>query len=157
MRKSKRSDSKSAPAAREIARILVPVDFSEPSVNAVRFARRIAEKHGAAIKLAHVVEPFHTDWKMNTTEIQHEARSEATGRLQALVGNELSGIPSETELLEGHPVEKLCEFARKWRADLLVISTQGRSQVRDVLMGSVAERVVRHAPCPVLVVRMGAK
>lgn len=137
----------------EIRRILVPVDFSEPSVHALRYARELAVQHGASITVLHVVEPFHADMLMDTGDLQRERRRQAQDLLRALVAGEFGAGKAKAELRAGHPVEVITRFARESKADLVVLATHGRTGVPRALIGSVAERVVRHASCPVLVVR----
>lgn len=135
-------------------RILVTTDFSPASLVAVRYARVLAEERHADLTVLNVVEPFHVDWKMNTSERQRDERDEAGRALAALAATELGGmVNARIELRAGQPAEAIVEFARIMQADLLVIATQGRTGLARVLMGSVAEQVVRHAPCAVLVVR----
>lgn len=135
-------------------RILVTTDFSPASLVAVRYARALAQMRNAGLTVVNVVEPFHVDWKMDTSERQRDDRAEASRAMAALAAAELGGVTSaRIELRTGQPAEAIVEFARMMQADLLVIATQGRTGLARVLMGSVAEQVVRHAPCAVLVVR----
>ena len=154
--KTKQSRSKVANPAPELCvnRILVPVDFSGPSLAAMSYAHSLAALHDASLTVLHVVEPFHADMLMDTTAIQREQRTAAFKQLRALVAREFpAGAKATAKLRTGHPVETITRFARESGADLIVLSTHGRTGLSRALMGSVAERVVRHAPCPVLVVR----
>jgi universal stress protein A len=138
-------------------RILVTADFSPASLAAVRCARALAAERGAELTVLNVVEPFHADWKMDTSGRQRHDRAEAVRALAALAAAELSGLENvRTELRPGEPAEAIVEFARVTRADLLVIATRGRTGLSRALLGSVAEGVVRRAPCAVLVVRAEA-
>ncbi len=129
-------------------------DFSPASLVAVRCARALAEERGAELTVMNVVEPFHVDWKMDTSERQRDDRAEAGRAMAALAAAELGGMASaRIELRAGQPAEAIVEFARVMQAELLVIATQGRTGLARVMMGSVAEQVVRQAPCAVLVVR----
>lgn len=135
-------------------RILVTTDFSPASLAAVRCARALAAERGADLLLLNVIEPFHVDWKMDTSGRQRDDRAEADRALAALAAAELPGLANvRTDLRPGVPAEAIVEYARLTRADLLVIATRGRTGLSRALLGSVAESVVRHAPCPVLVVR----
>jgi len=135
-------------------RILVTTDFSPASLAAVRCARALAAERGADLLLLNVIEPFHVDWKMDTSGRQRDDRAEADRALAALAAAELPGLANvRTELRPGVPAEAIVDFARVTRADLLIIATRGRTGLTRALLGSVAESVVRHAPCPVLVVR----
>lgn len=135
-------------------RILVTTDFSSASLVAVRYACALAQLRNAGLTVLNVIEPFHVDWKMDTSERQRDDRAEAARAMAALAAAELCGPPNaRTELRAGQPAEAIVEFARMMQADLLVIATHGRTGLARALMGSVAEQVVRRAPCPVLVIR----
>ncbi len=135
-------------------RILVTTDFSPASLVAVRYARALAEERGALLTVLNIIEPFHVDWKMDTSERQRDDHAEAARAMAALADAELCGLPNaRTELRPGQPAEAIAEFARVMQAELLVIATHGRTGLTRALLGSVAEQVVRHATCPVLVVR----
>ena len=137
-------------------RILVTTDFSPASLVAVRYARALAEERGAALTVLNIIEPFHVDWKMDTSDRQRDDRAEAERAMAALADAELRDLAGvHTELRPGQPAEALAEFAQVMQADLLVIATHGRTGLTRALLGSVAEHVVRHAPCPVLVIRAG--
>ncbi len=139
-------------------RILVTTDFFPASLGAVRCARALATERGAELTVLNVIEPFHVDWKMDTGERQRDDRAEAERAMAALAAAELSGGERvRTELRPGRPAEAVAEFAGILRADLLVIATHGRTGLSRALLGSVAESVVRHAPCAVLVVRAEAR
>jgi universal stress protein A len=137
----------------KISRILVPVDFSEPSEMAVSHACALAAAHGATITLSHVGEPLHPDWFFDTTLLQRDIIQQAQKALDELVKKYCAGIKTKTEMRFGHPVETIILSAQKMKADVIVVGTHGRSGVKHALLGSVAERVARQAPCPVLVVR----
>jgi universal stress protein A len=139
------------------SKILVPIDFSAPSVAALHYARELAAGRGATLIVLHVVDPFHPDWRMDTGTLQRAAHDQARHRLRELLARELPDTRTVPELREGHPVEEITAVAQKSGADLIVIATHGRSGLRHVLIGSVTERVVRHAPCAVLVLRGTAK
>lgn len=148
-------NNRSRPArAGRWSKILVPVDFSEPSLAALRYAKALAKEDGAALIVVHVIQPFHEDWRMETTQLQRAVRERARAEMRELVARELPApVDARAKVRIGHPVEEIVAVARESGAELIVIATHGRSGLRHVLLGSVAERVVRHAPCPVLVVR----
>ncbi|MFA6545436.1 MAG: universal stress protein [Limisphaerales bacterium] len=135
-------------------RILVTTDFSTASLAAVRYARALAHERNAGLTVLNIVEPFHVDWKMDTSDRQRDDRAEAERAMAAFSDAELRGLAGvHTVLRPGQPAEAIAEFARVMAADLLVIATHGRTSLARSLMGSVTENVVRHAPCPVLVIR----
>lgn len=142
-------------------RILVPVDFSAHSEKAVRYATTLANKFGARVSLIHVVEdPFVTGaWQSeafipNIPELLNELLAAAQTQMAALK-KELAahGFVVETSVITGHPVRVIVEQAAAGHFDLIVMGTHGRTGLSHALVGSVAERVVQKAPCPVLTVR----
>lgn len=137
-----------------IQRMVLATDFSKNSLKAFPLAQAVAIGFGSSLTVLHVVEPFHADWHMDTGDLQRERRQQAQEQLRTLVAREFAGpVKAKAELRAGHPVEAITRFARESGADLIVLATLGRTGLRRALIGSVAERVVRHAPCPVLVVR----
>jgi universal stress protein A len=137
----------------EFKRILVPVDFSDQSLDALRTARMIARDDVARICVLHVAEPLPIDWPANTTDIQKVTNSVIRKVLAKFVRAEFGEDGPKTRFIPGQPVDVIVKLAAKMNADLIVLGTQGRTGLPRALIGSVAERVVRHAPCPVLVVR----
>lgn len=134
--------------------ILVPVDFSQPSRKALRCACTLAANQKATLMVLHVVEAFHADMYMDTFNLQRERRRKARDQLRAMVADVVDRtVRLYAKVREGNPVDVITRFARACSATLIVLSTHGRTGLSRVLIGSVAERVVRHAPCSVLVVR----
>ncbi len=144
----------------DIQRILCPVDFSESSDHASRYAVAFCKTFGAELTLLHVISPpiaalpgDHLVPDMMQADI--DAVAEATReRLSQLVG-ELSdlGITVQSRVISGIPFVEIIRFAKDWDADMIVIGTHGRTGLQHFLIGSVAERVVRKAPCPVLSIK----
>jgi nucleotide-binding universal stress UspA family protein len=151
-----------APASEslQIKTILVPLDFSEASMRALRYDIPLAEKFRAAIHLVHV-QP--TD---EMTAIAHAGHfmldcADSVALMQDRLaeverGHDLQFWPDNCHVLSGHPAEEICRLAQTLGANLIVLPTRGHSGLRHLVLGSTAERIVRHAPCPVLVLR-GAK
>jgi nucleotide-binding universal stress UspA family protein len=113
------------------------------------------------IRLVHVVEPgsFVNDLA-NVAVIRDdkEVAQDAAARLQCLAQDEVEElIPVQAEVRIGKPYHEICSMAKTLGADLIVIATHGYTGLKHALLGSTAERVVRHASCPVLVVRDKAK
>lgn len=135
-------------------RILVPVDFSARSPGAVRFAAELARTMGGCLALLHVAEPMpeaiFTGYPDELAMYAREAAREAREKLAALAAGAPDGIRVETLLREGAPRAEIPRAAREWRSDLIVLPTRGLTGVKYIVLGSVAEAVVRHAPCPVL-------
>lgn len=143
-----------------IERILVPVDFSEPSLRALDHAIELGRSFRAELLVLHVVEPVYypvandmygvgVDVGNIYDEIERAARVQLD-RLAAKLRARRVRVRPLLALGTAHQV--IVDNARKHKADLLVLSTHGRTGLSRLLMGSVAERVVRTAPCPVLTV-----
>jgi nucleotide-binding universal stress UspA family protein len=141
------------------ARILVGVDFSAESAKAVKYAAALARRFGSALVLAHVIEPvpYPSDFGYGPMMLDFPGKDAVRRirlRLAALVKKHAgSGVPVETEILNGAIYNELAKAAGALHIDLIVIGTHGYTGLDHALMGSAAEKVVRHAPCPVLVVR----
>lgn len=136
-----------------INRILVPVDFSIRSEPAVRFAASLAQTMIARIGLLHVVQPLPVNSARYRAEIRRcdaEANREARRHLRALAALVPKGIRTDQLLRQDVPHRGIMDTASEWRCDLLVLATRGRTGVEYIVLGSTAERVVRHAQCPVL-------
>jgi nucleotide-binding universal stress UspA family protein len=140
-------------------RLLVPVDFSKPSLQALDYAIDFARPHRAEIVVLHVVEPVYYA-APNGYGVGYDAgilarEMERAGKQQlARLAADLRARRVKARTLQclGTPHQAIVDVARKLKADLVIMSTHGRSGLAHMLMGSVAERVVRGAPCGVLVV-----
>ena len=142
----------------DIKRILVPVDFSANSDLALDYARAMAQRFGAALHLVHVCEmpamiaaPAEA-YGVSCTEWNQWRADEAQRQLTVLQ-QRLPDVRTTTEVLFGSPAKCITTAANVEAADLIVMGTHGHGPIMHVLMGNVAERVVRTAPCPVLTVR----
>jgi nucleotide-binding universal stress UspA family protein len=144
-----------------IRRILVPTDFSPASDAALAQARELAGTLGASIRLVHVFDDqavtgaLVADGQMFLpSEMRGLVMSGVEARLrEKLTANVDASLGHDTALLTGPVAGTIVEYAQSHAADLIVMGTHGRSGVAHLLLGSVAERVVRTAPCPVLTVR----
>ena len=143
-----------------IKRLLVPIDFSTPSLKALDYAVEFAKPFKPEFVLLHVLEPLYYpgpgamdggfDMGLVFQEIERAGReqlSHATTRLKR------RGLRVRSLLLAGSASQVIVETAKKLHADLIVMATHGRTGLSHVLIGSVAERVVREASCPVLTIR----
>jgi nucleotide-binding universal stress UspA family protein len=145
-------------AMAEWRKICCPVDFSEPARRAFDEAIDLARRLGAELVVAHVyvpITPAATDVLVSSrgvleTEGIEEARELETWRVDA---QERLDAPVTASVLAGEASAEIARFARENGVDLIVMGTHGRTGFRRFVLGSVAERVVRFAPCPVLVVR----
>lgn len=144
-----------------IKRVLVPVDFSRDSLAALDYAVEFTKPLEAEIVLLHVIEPVYyaTPADLYATSpnlalLLEEQRRAAQTQLQKLVQKIASASRKARALLKsGPPAQVIAETAQKPKADLIIMATHGRTGLAHVLLGSVTERVLRIAPCPVLVVR----
>jgi universal stress protein A len=141
-----------------ITRIMVPTDFSPASDAALEYARALASEFGASIDLAHVFDDSFTSGAFvgdGTVMMPVELRESLVNWVREQLEQRHAGHPntlsaSSTVLLMGAPAKRIVEHARETHADLIVMGTHGRSGLSHLLLGSVAERVVRTATCPVL-------
>lgn len=147
----------------KIKKILVPIDFSDYSKSALRYAVNFAKLFDAEIILVYVVEPviYPPDFSMGqiaiptvTTEFDERAKEE----LNKLAKNEIpSQVKVSTVIKSGKPFIEIIDTAVETNVDLIIIATHGHSGVEQILFGSTAEKVVRKAPCPVLTLREPVK
>lgn len=147
-----------------IQRILVPTDFSEPAAAAVKWATTLAKEFGGHLYLMHVVpEPYAYPWgtELSTlplNDILAQSEQAAQERLAQIAGE--TGLPPgqiTMRTVVGTPVDQILGCVADERIDLVVLGTHGRGMVGHLLLGSVAERVVRRAPVPVLTVHGAAR
>jgi universal stress protein A len=143
---------------REFKTILCPTDFSEESYRAVDYGLRFAQVSGGTLLLAHIIHIpsehlFRQQGHMLTFE---EVKAQTRSLLEEVRDQRLGSHPQCEIVIEiGDPYEQLMAIARQRHVDLIVISTHGRTGLEHLVMGSVAEKIIRHAPCPVFVVRRG--
>jgi nucleotide-binding universal stress UspA family protein len=158
--------------------VLVPIDFSVSATHALRYALEEAALHHATVTLLHVLPP-HTGTEVyyitgapgvevgfdpvlegrlgasippRPTVVRQDHDEEALTQLRDLMLDAFHGV-WEVEVVAGHPAETIVRVAHERGADLIVMGTHGRTGLQHVLLGSVAEKVVRLAPCPVLTVK----
>jgi|SRR5437773_1458090 len=139
-------------------KILVPIDFSAMSKKAFHYALRLAEQFGCEIVLLHVVEPESaiagTRLAVDVFAQLEEDSTAAEADLAALTISSGNGPDSITSAVRtGHAPNEITKAAKDLDVDLIVIATHGYTSWRHLCISSTAERVVRTAPCPVLVVR----
>jgi nucleotide-binding universal stress UspA family protein len=144
----------------QLNRILVPTDFSEPSEHAARYAAELAKRYEAEIHCIHVSD-IPADLLATSTyymtgpseQFVDQVRDESRKSLESFSAKNFPGMSVKTAFLEGRPFVEIIRYARDEKIDLIVIATHGRTGLKHALFGSVAEKVVRKAPCPVLVVK----
>jgi nucleotide-binding universal stress UspA family protein len=155
-------------------KLLVPVDGSNASINAVKKALELARKYGFSIKLISVVSEKSSEYRRHENawrgvdgsiiseseelekRLEEKIKENAERLLTAIVSKlDFSGIRVETEVLLGEPYVKILEAAKNDKVDIIVMSNRGFSKVKRFFVGSVTQRVISDAPCPVLVVNTG--
>ena len=140
----------------KLDRILVPTDFSETAQHALDYARDLAQTFGAEVHLLHVVpDPVAKGWAGEATgmvipDLLRTWEADSAQRLQDIA---IEGVTIERVTAVGHDFVEILKYASGNGIDLIVMGTHGRGAVKHMLLGSVAEKVVRKAPCPVLTVR----
>jgi nucleotide-binding universal stress UspA family protein len=135
-------------------RILVAIDGSEFAAHALQVASSLATAVGAQIGLVHVIDPkfVGSETGVPAAQLWDMLRADGKGVLEA-AGSSIPAHPHPWKFLrEGTPWTEIVDSARKWPADLIVVATHGRSGLTRLVLGSTAEGVTRHAPCPVVVV-----
>lgn len=139
-----------------IKTILHPTDFSKPSEYALRFACALARDYKARLLLLHVVEPpvYYGELGM-TVPLPADFHENLHERLSHLVPPEC-GVPVETMLVEGNAAREVRRVSEEQHCSLIVLGTHGRTGLSRVLLGSVAEDVVRHSLVPVLTLKTPA-
>lgn len=140
----------------QFRRILVPLDFSEHSLKAFNKGLAFAHQFKAELVLVHIVEQiiYPGDWMyppIAMSDMAAEKRGEIAQKLKALAAG--SGVKTREFVRLGRAWQEIVEIAKETEADLVVVATHGYTGLRHVLLGSVAEKIVRHAPCPVFTVR----
>jgi nucleotide-binding universal stress UspA family protein len=142
----------------DVRHILVPVDFSENTPAILDWAAHLAEEHGSKVTLLHAyhlpVEFQQLEGAYLPPDFWQSVRAEAETSLRRFSADlERKKIQVETAVCEGYAATVIVEEAASRHADLIVIGTHGRSGFKHLLLGSIAERVVQKAPCPVLTVK----
>lgn len=144
---------------KKITKILLPTDFSEVSKEAAEYALMLGRTHGCPLRVLHVVDT--AQYMMYAPQLGpipvmvEDVHSSANQKMRTFVkqiGNE-SQVTSHVESTTAGVAATICEDAKKSAADLIVMATHGRKGMERFILGSVAERVARTAPCPVLLVR----
>ncbi len=162
-KKTQRVQRKVNNKAIAIKKILVPIDFSEHSKEALEYAIPFAQQFGASIFLLYVVEPtiYPSDFsfgQIGFPNIEDELRKRGEQELENLINEKIKKrVKAKKVIRVGKPFFEINQYAREEEIDLIIIATHGHTGVEYVLFGSTAEKVVRKAPCPVLVVRSGER
>jgi nucleotide-binding universal stress UspA family protein len=141
-----------------LQRVLVPIDFSHTSARALAYGVALVEQFGAALHLLHVVEAIvgseTVPLQLGPGDFERVIESTAWDDLRALLSaEEQRRLHAELALQWGTPSVEIVRYAKEYEIDLIAMGTHGRSGVAHLIMGSVAEHVVRNSSCPVLTVR----
>ena len=148
-----------------IRTILLPMDGSECSRQALAYALEIARRHDARLVAFHVVDRLDVERIRRTLQLAGLPEERLTALLkrneaeacaflsEAVEAGQRSGVAVDTTWVTGSPADDIVQFAKEIKADLIVMGTHGRRGMSHLLLGSVAERVIRTAQCPVLTVR----
>jgi len=143
----------------DIKKILVPIDFSDYSKSALKYAVNFSKYNKAEMILIYVVEPviYPPDFSMGQIAIPSvnaEWDERAKQELDKLAKEHIpQGVQVKTIIKTGKPFFEIIETASEMDVDLIIIATHGRTGIEHILFGSTAEKVVRKAPCPVLTLR----
>lgn len=143
-----------------LKKILWPTDFSEPAYEGLKIAKELATQFSAEIMLVHVVAPMPTihggvaPTGFHIPAVLEEFEASAQKSLDGIRREKIpAGIQARTFVIIGRPAHEIVKLAAQEKADIIVIPTQGESGWQRLVFGSVAERVVRHAQCPVLTIQ----
>jgi nucleotide-binding universal stress UspA family protein len=137
---------------RKLRTILCPIDFDVNSLAALDMARDLARDNGAILYMLHVVIPPYP-LLISPPFLAHRERQYAAMRLDEIARDALRDVNHSVVLKTGEPAGQIINTAAEIEADLLIMATHGRTDVPRFFLGSVAEKVVRESPCPVLTVR----
>jgi nucleotide-binding universal stress UspA family protein len=149
--------------AMDIRHILAPMDFSDYSKDAIHYALELAQTFGAKLPLLHVVElpPYPIEGFVPSTmgaDLLNDLERQASAELaQVLPQAQEAKIEVTRSVVIGSPFQKIIETAEAEHVDLIVMATHSRTGLSHLIIGSVAERAVRTAPCPVLTIRPPAE
>jgi nucleotide-binding universal stress UspA family protein len=144
----------------DIKSILFPTDFSEGSAQALQYAVDMSKRYGAKLYVVHVIYDIAkaTGWyvpHVSMDEMYKDIQEGAKKELERFGVGELAGVKNvERRVITGVPHEEIINFVSANKIDLVIMGTHGRKGIDKILFGSTAAQVVRHAPCPVLTVRL---
>lgn len=139
--------------------ILVPIDFSDNSKKALRYAIPFAQQFNASLILVYIVEPtiYPSDFgfgQIGFPDVERELHEKALGEMSALSAALIpKTMKTSTIVGTGIPFVEITQYAKEQEVDMIIVATHGRTGVEHILFGSTAEKIIRKAPCPVLVVR----
>jgi len=156
-------EQKDPKPAEKVSHILVPIDFSKYATVALANAKELAAFYDAKLQLLHVIEEtvhpaFYATGRLSIFELLPDIRDKSQQAMADLMQTtEGPSVPFDTAVVEGRASHDIVEFAAQSGSDLIVISTHGLTGLEHLLLGSVAEKVARMAPCPVLTLKAFGK
>ena len=142
-------------------KILVPEDFNDLAAHPLEIAVELARAGGGTVVLFSVVDdsfpnPDIMSFQLPWADYHRHLRDEAVGRLEEMKRLHGGGVGVEVVVVRGQPARAIVEFAETEKCDLIVMATHGTSGLHHALVGSVTRKVIHHAGCPVLIVRLPA-
>lgn len=150
-------ETKTLFSAQTIKTILVPTDGSAHSVRAAEYAIGIAKEHNAKILAVFVIDNFVVDQFSKVSSrnnVEEDLKDSGQSYISYIVGQaEKQGVRVESVIAKGLPFEQIVNLAKNQSVDLIVMGTTGRRSTDRILIGSVTQRVIEYAPCPVLVIK----
>jgi universal stress protein A len=153
--RSLKAQARAVSATAQASRILVPVDFSEPSMGALRTAVSFARLYGGRITLLHVIQPpaMPRLWAYPQVVKMGIISAQLSSQLTALGRKHIDAEHFDKALVPcGEPFDEIVKAARALKTDLIIMATRGRTGMKHLFLGSTAERVIRYAPCGVLTI-----
>jgi nucleotide-binding universal stress UspA family protein len=144
---------------KSFGKIMAPIDFSPTAAEGMRLAVDMAQRYEASLTLVHVYQPVAYPFPEGYVLYTPQQMASLLTEVQKLLEGALKEVRAagagraDTKLLQGVAASEIVTFAQEENYDLIVIGTHGRTGIQHALLGSVAEKVVRRAPCPVLTVR----
>jgi nucleotide-binding universal stress UspA family protein len=141
----------------EIDRILLPTDGSEPAVAATEYAVILARTFGASVKAIFVdtgLEAIEYPEEVMSEDVYEGVHASVKGLVIAKTYCERNGVECEAEIVKGGVAKRILATAEEWKADMIVVGDTGRTGIKRIALGSVAETVVKGAPIPVMVVKV---
>ena len=154
---SRIQSERSRTAQIKIRNVLVPIDFSKPSLQALEFALPLVRKFRAQLHLVHVFAPEYplaSTAAMPLIVPEVDVGKRVRRHLRDVARkHSVRCVPENIHACRGRPFEEICRLARDRSIDLIITSTRGLTGLKHLALGSTAERIVRYSPCPVLVLR----
>ncbi|MCX6562289.1 MAG: universal stress protein [Candidatus Aminicenantes bacterium] len=142
-----------------IKKIVCPTDFSDPSYQGLDYAIDLAKLFQAELSVVHVLNvlphsPTDANISFEIPEFERIMHKESEDKLKEIVKTRVpAAIKADAVIGHGNAAKEIVRIAEEGKADLIVIATQGHTGWHHLVMGSIAEKVIRHAPCPVFAVR----